>query len=133
MNNSLKVSYLYLLLGFIAFIVGVFVTTNTIKFTQQAINTKGKVSSLVVVDTKIYPEITFSNSSNETHKFISNSGCKPACYKKDETVNVLYLPSQPNQAQINSFVSLWLPTLLTCGIGLIFIVFSLLQIKRLKV
>ncbi|MDP2563653.1 DUF3592 domain-containing protein [Pseudoalteromonas marina] len=133
MNNSLKVSYLYLLLGVLAVIVGIFVTTNTIEFTQQAINTKGKVSSLVVIDTKIYPEVAFSSSSNETHKFISNSGCKPACYKKGESVNVLYLPNQPNQAQLNSFVSLWVPTLLTCGKGSIFIVFSLLQIKRLKV
>lgn len=133
MNNSLKISYLYLLLGVIAFIVGIFVTKNTIEFTQQAINTKGKVSRLVAVDTKIYPEVTFLSSLNETHKFISNFGCKPACYKKGETINILYLPNQPDQAQLNSFVSLWGPTLLTCGIGLIFISFSLFKIKRLKV
>lgn len=133
MNISLKVSYFYLLLGVIAFIVGIFVTTNTIEFTQQAINTKGKVSRLVVVDTKIYPEVTFLSSSNETHRYISNFGCKPACYKKGETINILYLPNQPDQAQLNSFVSLWGPTLLTCGIGLIFISFSLFKIKRLKV
>lgn len=132
MNNSIKVSYLYLLLGVITFIVGIFVTKNTIEFNQLAINAKGNVSKLVVIDSKFYPEVTFLNSKNETHQFISNSGCKPACYKEGETVNVLYLPNHPEEAQLNTFLSLWVPTILICGIGVVFIVFSLFQIKRLK-
>lgn len=132
MNNSIKFSYLYLLLGVIALIVGILITKNTVEFTQLASTANGKVSKLVVIERKFYPEVSFSNSENETVVFTSNYGCKPACYKEGDTVSVLYLPNSPKKAQLNTFFSLWMPTILTCGIGILFVVFSLFHIKRHK-
>jgi hypothetical protein len=45
----------------------------------------------------------------------------PPAYHVSETVNVLYLESDPCDAKIESFMSLWFPPMFFGGMGTIFL------------
>ena len=132
MNNSIKVGYLYLILGVLIFFGGLYITKSTSDFIDNALSARGTVIELIRKDDSLYPVVSFKDKNEKQHTFDSNYGCSPACYKEQEQVTVLYRESNVMAPKISGFMSLWLPSLLLLGIGFSFVVVSLLQIKRLR-
>jgi hypothetical protein len=132
MNNSRKIGYLYLVIGILSIVGGLYITKSTYNFIENASSTEGVVLELVQRDDSLYPKIEFQDKTGESHIFEANSGCSPACYKEQEQVNILYVAGKNLNAKINSFMALWLPSLLLLGVGSAFVIVSLLQIKRLN-
>jgi hypothetical protein len=132
MNNSIKIGYLYLVLGILMVFGGFFVTKNTSDFIDGALSSKGTVIELIQKEDSLYPKIEFQDETQKSHTFKSSFGCSPACYKEQEQVAVLYSSGEIKNPRINSFMSLWLPSLLLFGIGISFVIASLFQIKKLK-
>jgi hypothetical protein len=132
MNNSIKIGYLYLVLGILMVLGGFFVTKNTSDFIDGALSSKGTVIELIQKEDSLYPKIEFQDETQKSHTFKSSFGCSTSCYKEQEQVVVLYSSGEIKNPRINSFMSLWLPSLLLFGIGISFVIASLFQIKKLK-
>jgi len=130
MNRSLTVGYLYLTIGLLCVIIGVFVKNSTSNFIATAQTASGIVVELIMRESSLYPKIEFVDESNQTHLFESSYGCNPACYKEGETLDVLYV--EGGSPKISTFISLWLPSLLLLGVGGSFILVSVAQIIRLR-
>ena len=132
MNNNIKIGYMYLVLGVLMFLGGLYITKSTSDFIDNALSAKGTVIELIQKDDSLYPVVSFMDETEKQHTFESNYGCSPACYKEQEQVTVLYSGGNVKAPVISGFMSLWLPSLLLLGIGISFIVVSLFQIKRLR-
>jgi len=58
-----------------------------------------------------YPQFAFQTPDGITHTVMSNTGSSPASYSVGQHVDVLYTPGNPDAAQIKSFASSGLLTL----------------------
>ena len=67
----------------------------------------------------ICPVVEFTASSGEKIKFTSEFGSRPAGYKVGQSVNVRYDPVDPQKAEIESAMSLWLTPLILVFMGVI--------------
>lgn len=67
-----------------------------------------------------HPIIRFETESREAIEFMSNAGSNPPSYRKGDMVTVRYDPNDPYTARVDSFISLWLPALIPCSLGLLF-------------
>ena len=132
MNNSIKVGYLYLILGVLMFLGGLYITKSMSDFIDNALSAKGTVIELVQKEDSLYPIVSFKDKTEKQHTFESNFGCSPACYKEQEQVTVLYSDGNVKAPKVSGFMSLWLPSLLLLGTGISFVIVSLFQIKRLR-
>ena len=72
-----------------------------------------------------YPEIQFKTSNEQTVTFDYYS-YPPAFYTTGATVTILYNPHNPNDATINSFITLWFwaVTSLVIGVAGIWIIYK---------
>jgi hypothetical protein len=59
-----------------------------------------------------YPRVRFQTASGREVELLSNTGSRPPAYSVDQQVTVLYNPSHPSTAYIESFGSLWTGTIL---------------------
>ena len=92
--------------------------TSTTKFLETANTTDGTVIKLLQEtdeknSTTYRPVFEFTDESGKDHVIESGTSSNPPAFKKGETVEILYDPSSPEDAKINSFFSLW-------GISLVF-------------
>ncbi len=63
------------------------------------------------------PVVSFRTQTGKTIKFSPSISMHPAPYQVGEQVPVLYLPDQPQQAQINQFAYLWFYVLMLIFFG----------------
>ena len=117
------------LIGVGMLIGGYYTWSSTNAFLQTATKAQGEVVNVVRerssdsdgrTSYSYYPEIKFRTSTNEEVIFKSSSGSNPPSYRTGESVEVLYDPQNPPNASINSFMSLWLGTIILSVIGLVF-------------
>ena len=66
------------------------------------------------------PVVRFNLPEGRAIQFSSNVSSNPPSYRKGEQVEVLYQPSQPDKAKINSFGPLWGGPLIVGGLGAVF-------------
>lgn len=123
--KTLKIlKYTFTLIG-AAMLFGAFASySSTSAFIERATETRGIVTELAVSrssdSTSYYPIVAFQDASGRQIEFQSRSGSNPPSFKRGERVSVLYEPSVPENAQINSFFSLWGMSLIAGGLGLVF-------------
>jgi hypothetical protein len=67
------------------------------------------------------PVVQYKTSKGESIEFSSAYGSSRPRYSKGMTVEVLYLPGDPDNAEINDFYALWMDQLEKAGAGLIFL------------
>lgn len=79
--------------------------------------------------TVYHPVVTFRTSAGETVEFISSWGSRPAPYRRGDAVTVLYQASDPNGARIEAFFSLWGASLITGGLGSVFLILAIVLLK----
>ncbi|MGW6057490.1 DUF3592 domain-containing protein [Streptomyces sp. NPDC055189] len=66
-----------------------------------------------------YPVVQFTAAGGKSRTFEGSTGSNPPAYDLMEKVEVLYRADSPQDARINSFISLWLLPLIFGGIGLV--------------
>lgn len=105
-----------LVIALFLFITAFFLHQQTQSFLNSSILAKGEVIELVhsrtggsfsAFNSRSYrPKVAFQTQNGEMIQFISSSASSPASYSKGEKVEVTYLASNPQEAQIKSFFSL---------------------------
>ncbi|MBM0744338.1 DUF3592 domain-containing protein [Phormidium sp. CLA17] len=118
------IGYPFLLAGIGMLAATFFTYINTNTFLKDAIKTEGTVIELIRSrsdDSITYqPVVVFVSQKGEKIEFTSSSSSNPPSYSKGQTVEIFYLPNEPQKAEINGFFSLWgAPTILG-AIGSIF-------------
>ena len=67
-----------------------------------------------------YPIVQFLLRTGETIEFRSSVGSSPPSYRRGEAVRVLYDPTAPESAEIDSFFSLWFGPIVLGFLGSVF-------------
>jgi hypothetical protein len=95
------------------------------QFLNKAITSTGVVTQLGESrsskgSSTYYPIVEFTDQTGKKTIFSSSYSSSPPAYEVGETVEVLYEPGKPSQAEIKGFFSQWLAALITGFLGLIF-------------
>ena len=116
MNPLVIASSSLFVIALFLFIIAFFLHQQTQSFLNSSISAKGEVIEVVhsrtggsfsAFNSRSYrPKVEFQTQNGETIHFISSSASSPANYSKGEKVEVSYLASNPQEAQIKSFFSL---------------------------
>lgn len=117
--------YLFLVIGVGLLIGSFFLYKTTHKFIKSSREAYGKVVDIKNTDETSYPIVEFQTENGKNIQFTSSYGANPSPYVLNEPVKVLYNPIAPQEARINSFLSLWLGLLLTGPMALIFLAVAL--------
>ena len=67
-----------------------------------------------------YPHISFETENDKNINFRSSVGTNPPSYSVGDSVEILYDPKNPQNAQIKSFVSQWMGVIGTGSMGIVF-------------
>lgn len=98
--------------------------SNTSTFLKDAITAPGTVVDLVASrssDSTTYrPSVEFTSRNGEPASFVASNGSNPPSYSVGQKVEVLYRPTNPRDARINDFFSLWGAATVLGGMGFIF-------------
>ncbi|MEB3262961.1 MAG: DUF3592 domain-containing protein [Synechococcus sp.] len=98
--------------------------SSTSTFLSEAIPAPGTVVDLVAhrsSDSTTYrPAVDFTSRNGEPVSFVSSTGSSPPSYSVGQRVEVLYRPTNPRDARINDFFSLWGGATVLGGMGFIF-------------
>lgn len=108
----------------IAMLVGTFqIYKSTSSFVAEATRAEGTVIDLVRSRSSsswgntYAPTVQFISQNGQTIEFVSSTGTNPPSYSKGQKVEVLYRPTEPQNAEINGFFSLWGSAILVGGTG----------------
>ena len=130
--------YLFALAGLVMLVGGLVVYDHTASFVRRAAraqgtvtalvrhqstnysNTSGSVASRRSVSYSYQPVVRFQHGAQQI-QFSDSIASNPPAYHVGEAVSVLYLESNPYDARIESFTSLWFLPLLLGGMGTIFL------------
>jgi hypothetical protein len=105
----------------------IFVYHHTQNFVHSASRAQGTVSKLVGRDGEefLYPVFTFEDSQGTAHNIESLSGSYPAAYKVGDSVAVIYQPDKPENAEIDSFLNIWIWPIGLASFGTLNLLFGL--------
>ncbi|HKS29886.1 MAG TPA: DUF3592 domain-containing protein [Pyrinomonadaceae bacterium] len=113
---------LFSIIGLGLLVASVFVYLNTRNF----INASAKAQGTVIAhaqgrssdgDVTYAPVISFRTESGQTVEFKSGTSSTSASPPVGQQVEVLYNPQRPEEAEINSFSSLWALNIILAGLG----------------
>jgi hypothetical protein len=112
------------IIGLLLISISIWLFSDSYSFTQNAEWVVGKVIDFQEKRSDqnytYAPIVSFETTNNDVIKFISSTSSNPPSYKVGEIVNVLYIPSNPHKAKIDSFFSLWGISLIFFSLGFVF-------------
>ena len=120
------IKYMFTIIG-IGMLIGAFVVNqHTNKFIASSLKADGQV---IDFETKrsdnssstYAPVIKFVANDGKEYQFVSSVSSNPPSYDVGESVEILYLESNPNDAQVNGFFSLHLGEFILGILGSIFL------------
>lgn len=129
MGKGFWILFVFLLIGLGALAGSVASYRSTQDFIAESAMTMGTVVELersVSRDSDgnrsvvYHPVVRYSVNGGREYRFRSNTGSNPAAYRRGEEVEVLYQPSNPGDARINGFFSLWGGSVILTVLGLSF-------------
>jgi len=120
--NAIK--YIFSLIGVSLLIGALLLFWHTSSFVDQATRAQGTVVDLVESrsdkSTTYRPVVRFVTEAGQQIEFTSSSGTNPPSYSVNESVTVLYLPAEPQDASLTGFFDLWGGVMITGGLGGVF-------------
>ena len=123
--SLLKIGGWLSVLGAILFLTAAFILyRHTQSFVHSASRTQGTVTKLVLSGKFYFPVYTFKDARGVKHSVQSLSGSKPAAYKIGDLVGVLYQPDEPDNAEIDTFLDVWIWPLALAGFGALVLLFG---------
>ncbi len=124
MKVTKLISVFFSIIGIGMLIGAFFITQSTLDFKSKAQLIEGQVLKNVQRRSKdsytYYPIVAFITPDGRQVEFMSSTGSKPPSYAAGETVEVLYLPDNTEDARINSFFSLWFGSIVLGIMGSVF-------------
>ncbi|MDX6182697.1 DUF3592 domain-containing protein [Flavobacterium sp. Fl-77] len=130
--------YASAIVGFALVIAAIYFFLEKFSFIKTAVDAQGTVIELREVKSSksstYSPVVVFYTKYEKKIEFASNVSSDPPSYDIDESVAVLYDPTNPNKAFINDFSSLYLGSLALGVIGMAFALVGFLGLRsdRLK-
>jgi hypothetical protein len=67
--------------------------------------------------TQYFPRFVFATRDGRSISVVSDTGTNPASFREGQTVDLIYIPSHPENARIHSFVQLWFMSLMFAMVG----------------
>ena len=109
----------FIFLGTIPLVGALIVYRNTNLYLAEAAKAEGTVVKVVRPPNNdvYYPVVQFTSQNGQTIEFQSSVGSRPPSYSKSQKVEVLYRPTNPQDAQIRNFFSLWWGSITLAGSG----------------
>ncbi|HEY9653679.1 MAG TPA: DUF3592 domain-containing protein [Coleofasciculaceae cyanobacterium] len=109
----------FIFLGTIPLVGALIVYRNTNIYLAEAAKAEGTVVKVVRPPNNdvYYPVVQFTSQNGQTIEFQSSVGSYPPSYSKGQKVEVLYRPTNPQDAQIRNFFSLWWGSIALAGSG----------------
>ena len=113
---------------------GVFVLAGVWFFLRQALllcrarTAPGEVVELAPTDGCFAPVFRFRDHREVVRTVRSGSASNPPGYRVGDRVVVLFDPRRPEEAQIRSFASLWLPGIIVIGLGAVVVAVGVLRL-----
>lgn len=117
------------LFGALFVTIGVFSLRSSQRLMNEGVTAPGVVTHLELrrstsgsgnsrsTSSTYYPWFRFTDAKGQTHDVASSMGTNPASHSVGEAVTVRYLPDHPQEAVIDSWVSLWLFPAIFIGVG----------------
>jgi hypothetical protein len=102
----------------------IFLYLHTQSFVQSASRTQGKVTKLVFSHRDYFPVYTFKDSRGAKHSIQSLSGSSPAAYQIGDVVPVIYPRDNPDDAEIDTFLDVWIWPIAMAGFGALVLLFG---------
>lgn len=130
--------YVFLVIGLALLTGAFFLYQNKKAFLEKADTAQGTVIELLQSrsdnSTTYKPLVSFKTKEGRQIEFTSSVSSNPPGYDEGETVEVLYDPADPKDANINGFASLWLGPLILGILGAVFslVGFLIILFKNLK-
>ena len=117
--------YIFLGVGSLMLFIAALLWNNTRSFIARAQSTTGEVVELREVRDKddgssTWKPVVHFTAEGQDVTFAASFSSKPAPYALGDTVPVLYLRGNPDEARIKAFSSLWLGVAILGGMGLVF-------------
>jgi hypothetical protein len=100
--------------------------------TSNFLDTARKAPGTVVALRSGAPEVKFRTEQGREIQFTSSVSSKPPSYSVGDTVEVLYQPDQPDNAEVNSFMTLWLGVMIAGAMGTVFSLVGLALVFALR-
>ncbi|HSD12543.1 MAG TPA: DUF3592 domain-containing protein, partial [Patescibacteria group bacterium] len=119
------VGVVFLVVGLGALALAVWLGMDTRSFIAGAARADGTVIDLVASSssdssTTYRPTVRFTAADGREITFTSSTGSSPPSHREGDAVRVLYEPSLPQHAEIDSFFDLWLGPLIAGIFGVVF-------------
>jgi hypothetical protein len=111
-RQAILLSIPLFLIGFFLLVPGVSGVVQALTDYQNSRTTSGQVVQLDVVNGVYKPVVVFRDSKGNRIQFTDPQGSKPAAYKVEDRVEVIYPPDHPEKAKINSLFEVWITPLL---------------------
>lgn len=129
-------SVLFGCVGIGGLVMGSFAYHKTNQFVASAEQTDGKIVGIEVQhaksgtgrnqSTSYYPRFTFQTKSGEPIEVLSSTGVSNvSTYSRGEIIPILYDPSRPMDAKINTFFQIWASTIIFFAVSMAFLLFPL--------
>ncbi len=121
-----RLTRIFLVIGVVMLVGAILFWNGTRNFVARAQTTQGEVVELIEVRDKDggsstwKPRVVFQTPAGRKITFDASFSSNPAPYSVGQTVDVLYLPTDPSKAKIRGFQSLWLGPIIVGGLGLVF-------------
>ena len=116
--------YLFFGIGGLLLVIALLLWTSTRNFLAKAQLTRGAVVELREKTdndgTTYTPVVRFSTADGKEITYVESFSTSPPSYDVGESVEVLYLAEDANQARIKGWTSLYLGVAICAGIGLLF-------------
>lgn len=131
MKEIAIVKYVFTLAGIGALVCAFLFYKSTSSFIAESTKTEGTVVDVVRSQSSegstIYkPVVHFIDQNGQKIKFTSSTGSNESCGLIGQKVEVLYRPTDPHNAEINSFFNLWGFSAIFGGLGGVFLLFGLI-------
>lgn len=128
MSAKKLLSILFATLGLGMIITAYIWYSSTSAFLNQTHVAQGTVVDLQRIrssNTTTYkPVVSFKTQAGAQIRFTSSFASSPPLFDKGEKVSVVYLKSDPKQAKVKRFISLWGGTFVVFAIGAIFLMIA---------
>jgi len=113
-----------LIAGVGLFALGVHQSRALVRLESSGLRARGVVSSLSSSSSgsgssTYYPVVTYTDQAGTRVRFRDSTGSNPPMYHVNDSVTVLYSPSEPGNAIIDRGMWNWLPSAILCSLGVL--------------
>jgi hypothetical protein len=138
LTRANRITFTILLTIGFAFCAGTLVAaTHTLLFLHRATRTQARFNGAIAHSgynggTFLFPQFVFHTADNQEVTLNSKDGSTGQPYTDNQAVPILYDPSNPRNAQLDSFLHLWLATLILSPFALLFTAIPLSVMRSIR-